>query len=463
MDPTQYGQSQHAQPQTAARHHERFSWQQPLDDETPAYEERHEQAPPHQQQNYHQHQPQQQQPQQPQQPQHPQQHVDRDASRHFSYAQTPAEMRAFVYTSSPNDPPMPHSMPISLPTSPVGYTPIDPRPQSILDAQLPVMPPQSHTAYAQPSYTQEAQPPVSPVSPQHSSHAQYQPHSPVSPIPHPQPVQQIPQVNTQQSRHARQRSNLSPINTNVRTHTMPTIPPTPPSGTHQTSPLPQKAPITPISPNSMHKDRPRDNPTSATSQTSYAHEPYSPHGFATSQTNNFHAIFSPDAAHWPNGLDFATHQPGQISHPNMESQTSHEWQNGLCSCSPEPSTCLTGLFCPCILYGRTAYRLSQKSAKNDPTDMLGHSSTNNHCMVMSLSCGLWWLFPTLHRARIRRAYKITGSCGDDVLKGCCCCCCVAVQNEREVKGREEANRRWAGPASTEVYTSSGGMVYKPQQ
>ncbi|KAJ6278969.1 PLAC8 family-domain-containing protein [Bipolaris maydis] len=494
MDPRNYGRSQEAQPQMTSRQHTRFSWQQPLDDEVPPYQEQQQQAQQHQpqqlatqqyqtQQQYQQYQqPQQQQqqyqhqhhqpqplPQQQQQHHHhhhhqePQQRVDIDASRHFSYAQTPAEMRAFVYTSSPSDPPMPHSMPISLPTSPVGYTPIDPRPQSMLDAQIPVVPPQSRAADMQPSHVQQVQPPVSPVSPQHSSHPQTQQYSPVSPIPHPQPVHQAPQANTQQSRHARQMSNLSPINTNVRVHTMPTIPPTPPSGTHQTSPLPQKAPITPISANSMHKEQPRQAATSPTNQASYAHEPYSPHGFVTGQTNNMHAVFSPDAAHGPNGLDFAAHQPGQISHPNMESESSHEWSNGLCACRPEPATCFTGLFCPCIVYGRTSYRLSQKSAKNDPTDMLGHSTTNGHCIVMGLSCGLWWLFPMLQRTRIRRAYKIKGSLGSDLLRGCCCCCCVVVQNEREVKAREEASRRWAGPASTDVYTRSGGMVYKPQQ
>jgi Cys-rich protein (TIGR01571 family) len=370
-------------------------------------------------------------------------------------------MRAFVYTSSPNDPPMPHSIPISLPTSPVGYTPIDPRPQSILNTQFPIVPPQSQTAYTPPSYAQDVKPPVSPVSPQHVSQAQQ--FSPVSPIPQPEPVQQRPHVETEQSRHARQMSNLSPINTNIRAYAMPPIPPTPPSGTHQTSPLPRKTPITPISANSMHKDQPQNDPTSATNRTSpYPNEPYSPHGFSN-QSNNFHAVFSPDAAHGPNGLDFAAHQPGQISHPNMELEKSHEWSNSLCACSPDPSTCLTGLFCPCILYGRTSYRLSQKSAKKDPTDMLGHSSMNGHCMVMGLSCGLWWLFPMLQRTRIRRAYKLDGSLGNDLLKSCCCCCCITVQNEREVKHREEVSRRWAGPASTDAYTRAGGMVYKPQQ
>jgi Cys-rich protein (TIGR01571 family) len=459
MDPRQ--QSQQLQPQMASRQHNRFSWQPPVE-EAPAYEERQQQVPEHTAQQCHQTQ-QYQEPPQPQQPQ-----VSTDASRHFSYAQTPAEMRAFVYTSSPNDPPLPQSMRISLPTSPIAYTPIDPRPQSMLDPQLPVNPPQSHTAYASPSHPQDVKPPVSPVSPNYASQPLQQ-FSPISPIPQePQVVHQRPQIDTQQSRHARQMSNLSPINTNIRPYAMPPMPPipgTPPSVTQQqVSPLPAKTPITPLSANSTTKERPRDGPISPSNpMPSYPHEPYSPHGFSSTQAQNFHAVFSPDAAHGPNGLDFSTHQPGQIAHPNMALEKDHEWKTSLCSCAPDPSTCLTGLFCPCILYGRTSYRLSQKSAKKDPTDMLAHSSTNGHCMVMGLSCGLWWLFPMLQRTRIRRAYKLGGNFGSDLLKGCCCCCCVAVQNEREVKSREEASRRWAGPACPDVYTRSGGMVYKPQQ
>lgn len=251
-------------------------------------------------------------------------------------------------------------------------------------------------------------------------------------------------------------SGLSPINTNVSQYPLPPIPPTPPS-VNATSPLPQKAPMTPISPDALDRKAPtRDN------RQSYAAEPYSPHGFTNKQTSNLHAIFSPDAATGPNGLDFATHQPGQISHPNMSASTSPTWTHSLCSCSPQVSDCMTGLFCPCILYGRTSYRLSQKSAKKDPTDMLGHSTINGHCMLMGLTCVLGAVFPMIQRKRIRGKYKIEGSCLSDALTGCCCCCCVAVQNEREVRSREEKNRRLAGPVSGDVYGRVDGMKYAPQ-
>ncbi|KAH9877828.1 hypothetical protein J1614_003045 [Plenodomus biglobosus] len=342
MDYSQYNQPEQLQTQTNSRQHNRFSWQVPLQEEAPLHEE-----------------PQQHVPQQ--QAQRPQPSPD-VSSRHFSYTQTPAEHRAFIYTSSPNDPPLPQQTRISVAAS--LFTPIDPRPQSMLDTNF-AAPPVPQMAYVPPSYSQDEKPPVS-VSPRHDTNVQQY---------YPASVPQIAhnlQLETQQSRHARQMSNLSPINTNLTVRPMPPISSSPPSGT-QTSPLPYKNPITPISAASIKGDPRHNGPISPSGQTFHLSDPYSPHGFTSSQTNNLHAVFSPNAAHGPNGLDFALHQPGQIAHPNMDSETSHDWNSSLCSCSPDVSTCLTGLFCPCILYGRTSYRLSQKSAKKDPTDMLGHN------------------------------------------------------------------------------------------
>jgi Cys-rich protein (TIGR01571 family) len=362
-------------------------------------------------------------------------------NRGFSYAQTPIEHRTPYYTSTPNDPPLPHSPP----------TPIDPRPQSIYNPQSPAQAQQQQVYPPVPAYTEKA--PLSPQSPQGGSTPQY---PSVSPITQPAPIQ------TQQPSHTRQRSNLSPINTNIAQYNVPQIPPTPHSHKSQASPLPHKTPVTPISSGPIKKV-PMDNlPTSQDNRKSYAAEPYSPHGFSNTPT---HAVFSPHSAHGPNGLDFALHQPGQIAHPNMDLTSSgqaHTWKNSLFSCTPSPSTCITGLFCPCILYGRTSYRLNQKSSKKDPTDMLGYKSTNGHCMLMSVACGLWCLFPTVQRTRIRHTYKLEGSVVGDCVRGMCCCCCVATMNEREVKEREESARRWAGPASTEVYTAPSQMVYSPQ-
>lgn len=79
------------------------------------------------------------------------------------------------------------------------------------------------------------------------------------------------------------------------------------------------------------------------------------------------------------------HQPGQISHPNQDAQGG-TWHHGLCDFS-NFGTCCLGLACPCVLYGKTQYRLSRKSKKEDPTNMLGYKICNGACTGMALLCG----------------------------------------------------------------------------
>ncbi|KAJ4323328.1 hypothetical protein N0V94_001944 [Neodidymelliopsis sp. IMI 364377] len=133
----------------------------------------------------------------------------------------------------------------------------------------------------------------------------------------PEPTQKPP---VEQSRHARQMSNLAPINTTFTQHPMPAIPQSPRSGggNHQTSPLPSKTPISPISAAPIRKDTPNSSYNAHTRHQAYSNEPYSPHNFSSHNLTTPHAVFSPDAAHGPNGLDFSLHQPGQIRHPNMD-------------------------------------------------------------------------------------------------------------------------------------------------
>ncbi|KAF2851446.1 hypothetical protein T440DRAFT_507326 [Plenodomus tracheiphilus IPT5] len=248
MDHSRYNQPGQLQPEMDSRQHNRFSWQAPLQEEARTYEEPQQHMPP-------------------QQPQQPQPSTD-VSSRHFSYAQTPAEHRAFVYTSSPNDPPLPQTR-ISVAAS--LFTPIDPRPQSMLDPNF-VAPPVPQLAYVPPSYSQDEKPPIS--LPAHHNHNEQQyHHHPAQRMVMPQPAHD-PQTNTQQTRHARQMSNLSPINTNLTARPMPPIPPTPQSGT-QTSPLPYKTPISATSttqPNpaqtSPPPTSPRPSPTQPSPQSS---------------------------------------------------------------------------------------------------------------------------------------------------------------------------------------------------
>ncbi|KAK2748146.1 hypothetical protein FQN57_001271 [Myotisia sp. PD_48] len=68
--------------------------------------------------------------------------------------------------------------------------------------------------------------------------------------------------------------------------------------------------------------------------------------------------------------DIFSHIPGQAVHP-QQGMKGGTWTYGLCH-PTDIATCCLGLFCPCILYGKTQYRLSRKSKRKDPTNMLGY-------------------------------------------------------------------------------------------
>jgi hypothetical protein len=129
---------------------------------------------------------------------------------------------------------------------------------------------------------------------------------------------------------------------------------------------------------------------------------YIPHSQAGPITSPTQPIFSPTSLAGPNGAGPDLHQPGQAAHPNMtfargeSSSTKEEWEHGLCECSGDVGTCITGVICPCILDSRTAYRLERKSARKDPSDLLGFSNCNGRCGVMSLLgvCGLFCTSPS---------------------------------------------------------------------
>ena len=181
-------------------------------------------------------------------------------------------------------------------------------------------------------------------------------------------------------------------------------------------------------------------------------------------------VYNPDSLVGPN-VAHEAHRPGQVLHPN--GTVDPEWKHGLCEVD---TLCCTGIVCPCMVYGKTQYRLSRKQQKQEPTDLLGYKSCNPSCGIMALTCGLHckrlhesrsdlWLtvagvLAAFQRNRIRRLYRINGDFGSDCLKAFCCCCCVIMQDEREVRHREDLIRRHAGPASG-AYIAPGTMTYAP--
>ena len=99
------------------------------------------------------------------------------------------------------------------------------------------------------------------------------------------------------------------------------------------------------------------------------------------QENRVPTVYNPDSLAGPNGA-LENHMPGQVSHPNAI--VNPEWKRGLCT--PDALCCFS-LFCPCMTYGKTQYRLSKKTQKQDPTDLLGYEACNGSCGVFAIACG----------------------------------------------------------------------------
>ena len=106
----------------------------------------------------------------------------------------------------------------------------------------------------------------------------------------------------------------------------------------------------------------------------------------TSSSAHTGHLYDPDSLGSPN-MVFNNHHPGQVSHPNAT--VDPKWKHGLCEID---TLCCTGLFCPCVLYGKTQYRLSKKEQKHDPTDLLSYEPVNGSCGIMAAACGLQCMY-----------------------------------------------------------------------
>jgi hypothetical protein len=155
-----------------------------------------------------------------------------------------------------------------------------------------------------------------------------------------------------------------------------------PAPPHSPGPLPVKAHSDSL-PQVVTNTGPTYPTTQPTTQLSPVRETVQ-HQFSPPPTN-FTPIYDPYSAAGPNGLSPISHRPGQVAHPNM-ARDNEEWGHSLCECGDISTGCL-GCFCPCIVYGKTQYRLSQKSAKKDPTDLLGYKACSGPCGLMCLLCG----------------------------------------------------------------------------
>ncbi|KAF2023513.1 hypothetical protein EK21DRAFT_80733 [Setomelanomma holmii] len=113
-----------------------------------------------------------------------------------------------------------------------------------------------------------------------------------------------------------------------------------------------------------------------------------------------------------------------------------DWHHkGSSSCTPFRTCCLSW-WCPCIVYGRTRYRIEN----ND--DMKGYSCCNHSCAgFCGLIClGISFVMLMMNRGDMRAKYHLKGNRCTDCLCACCCTPCDVAQQDKESAYREEQNK-----------------------
>lgn len=96
-----------------------------------------------------------------------------------------------------------------------------------------------------------------------------------------------------------------------------------------------------------------------------------------------------------------------------------------------------------------------------PLGYTAHKADSHQCFAwcaLSALFGAQGILQCFDRGDTREKYGIDGNACTDCLVSCCCTCCGLVQQDREVKEREEKGRLGAASAG---YQKIGGMAYPP--
>ncbi|KAH8712130.1 PLAC8 family-domain-containing protein [Phaeosphaeriaceae sp. PMI808] len=138
----------------------------------------------------------------------------------------------------------------------------------------------------------------------------------------------------------------------------------------------------------------------------------------------------------------------------MTAIQNQDWHHSGSSCCTPIGTCCLSWWCPCIVYGRTHYRLKNNG------NMDGYSCCNLGCAgFCGLSCiGISFIMPMLNRGDLRAKHHLKGNACTDCLCACCCMPCDITQQDKEAEYREEANKKLFAQPGKE-----GSMQYVPQQ
>ncbi|XP_021909562.1 cell number regulator 6 [Carica papaya] len=150
---------------------------------------------------------------------------------------------------------------------------------------------------------------------------------------------------------------------------------------------------------------------------------------------------------------------GQALPENFEPPAVEPWTTGILGCAEDTESCWTGLFCPCVLFGRNIETLRDDTPWTTPC--ICHAICVEGGMALAVATAVfhgieprtsflicegllfaWWMcgiYTGLVRQTLQRKYHLKNSPCDPCMVHCCMHWCALCQEHREMKGRLSDN------------------------
>ncbi|CAL9125527.1 unnamed protein product [Musa acuminata var. zebrina] len=150
---------------------------------------------------------------------------------------------------------------------------------------------------------------------------------------------------------------------------------------------------------------------------------------------------------------------GQPLPESYEPPADEAWTTGICGCAEDPESCRTGLFCPCVLFGRNVERLRDDTPWTTPC--MCHALCVEGGIALAVATAVfhgidpetsvligeglvftWWMcgiYTGIFRQSLQKKYHLKNSPCDPCMVHCCMHWCAICQEHREMKGRLSDN------------------------
>ncbi|GER31195.1 PLAC8 family protein [Striga asiatica] len=146
-------------------------------------------------------------------------------------------------------------------------------------------------------------------------------------------------------------------------------------------------------------------------------------------------------------------QCGQTLPPTYSPPADEDWMTGIFGCTEDHESCLTGLFCPCVLFGRNVETFNENITQQSAC--IGHAicveggialavvtatchgiDPDTACLLTEGLLFAWWvcgIYTGMGRQLLQRKYHLKNSPCDPCMVHCCLHWCAICQEHREMK------------------------------